>query len=102
MNTKVYHLVGGSDPKDPRQKSPVSIGGGNSNIFLNVHPDPWEMIQFDEPLFSNGWVQPPTSLVFRSIVEQCPPKPKLTSEGMSSAELDIHCVGSTPRKLIIH
>ena len=28
--------------------------------------------------------------------------PKLTSEGMSSAELDINCVGSTPRKLNIH
>ena len=40
----------------------MRIGGGNSKIFY-VHPEPWGfMIQFDEHIFSNGLVQPPTSV----------------------------------------
>ena len=40
----------------------MRIGGGNSKIFY-VHPEPWSfMIQFDEHMFSNGLVQPLTSM----------------------------------------
>ena len=51
---------------------PLSIGGGNSNIFWNFHPENWgNGIQFDETYFSNGLVQPPTRISFGSSKFTC-------------------------------
>ena len=37
------------------------VGGGNSNIFWNFHPENWgRWIHFDEHMFQRGWLQPPT------------------------------------------
>ena len=39
------------------------------NIYTyNFHPDPWGMIQFHEHIFSNGLVQPPTSIRIMYII----------------------------------
>ena len=37
-------------------------------MFFNFHPDPWGfMIQFDEHIFSDGLVQPPTRKSLKNI-----------------------------------
>ena len=38
----------------------VYLGCGNSNIFGTFTPNLGEMIQFDDHIFSDGLVQPPT------------------------------------------
>ena len=45
------------------------LGGGNSNIFGIFPPNPGEIIQFDS-YFSNGLVQPPTSLAISGFLIQ--------------------------------
>ena len=43
----------------------LQLGGGNSNIFWNVHPENWgKMHPFWRAYFSKGLVQPPTSQGF--------------------------------------
>ena len=37
-------------------------GSGNSNILCSFHPETWgRCIHFDDPIFLDGLVQPPTS-----------------------------------------
>ena len=51
--------LGVCDPGVKNRRCPkncIFFGGGHSNIFWNVHPDPWGfMIQFDEHSFQMGW-----------------------------------------------
>ena len=52
--------VEGATPTVP---GTLNLGGGNSNIFWNFHPENWGRWTHFDSYFSNGLVQPPTRCV---------------------------------------